>query len=48
MQTRTNEPTYRTETDLQTRTDRLVVAKREAVGEGRIGSLGLTDIYYYT
>ena len=28
--------------------NRLVVAKGEGVGEGRIGSLGLVDANYYT
>ena len=40
----TNEHIYETETDIA---NRLVAAKGEGVGEGRIGSLGLADANNY-
>ena len=42
----TNEPIYRTKTDLQTE-NRGVVAKGRRAGVGWIGSLGLADANYY-
>ena len=42
----TDEHIYETETDTHT-DNRLVVAKGEGMGEGRIGSLGLADANYY-